>query len=312
MDILQREMSFDSCVSNERIFVRIIEPTDKANVKGVLQIAHGMAEHSLPYVDFAKYIALKGYAVAINDHLGHGKSVSAGGAYGYFGKGGCHNMEKDMYKLYTIMREDYPIVPYILMGHSMGSFLARSYTEQFGGQLRAAIYIGTCGDLNPAVFAAEKLLCKAILKKKGEKGHDPLFAKLSTEKYNKAFMPTRTAIDWISRDTAEVDTCLKDPLCNFDMTVSGYRDILYLQSEISSSEWYRKMPNIPILILSGDKDPVGDFGKGVKKVAQRLEKTGHNVRLRLYPDARHAILCEINKNEVYDEIANFLASVTAQ
>ena len=96
-------MSFDSSVNSERIFVRIIEPADKANVKAVLQIAHGMAEHSLLYVDFAKHIASNGYAVAINDHLGHGKSVSEGGAYGYFGKGGCQNMVKDMHKLYTLM-----------------------------------------------------------------------------------------------------------------------------------------------------------------------------------------------------------------
>lgn len=159
-------MSFDSSVNDERIFVRIIEPADKANVKAVLQIAHGMAEHSLLYVDFAKHIASNGYAVAINDHLGHGKSVSEGGAYGYFGKGGCQNMVKDMHKLYTLMREDYPAVPYIMMGHSMGSFLARSYTAQYGSELNAAIYLGTCGNLSPAVFAAEKLLGNAIVKKR--------------------------------------------------------------------------------------------------------------------------------------------------
>jgi len=312
VDILQREMSFDSSVNSERIFVRIIEPADKADVKAVLQIAHGMAEHSLLYVDFAKHIASNGYAVAINDHLGHGKSVSEGGAYGYFGKGGCQNMVKDMHKLYTLMRETYPTVPYIMMGHSMGSFLARSYTAQYGSELSAAIYLGTCGNLSPAVFAAEKLLGNAIVKKKGEKGHDPLFAKLSTGKYNQAFMPSRTANDWLSRDTAEVDKYTKDPLCGFDLTVSGYRDIVYLQAEISSAEWYKNMPDIPILILSGERDPVGDFGKGVKQVAEKLKKTGHNVRLVLYPEARHVVLCETNKDEVYDEIANFLASVTAE
>ena len=199
-----------------------------------------------------------------------------------------------------------------MMGHSMGSFLARSYTAQYGSELSAAIYLGTCGNLSPAVFAAEKLLGNAIVKKKGEKGHDPLFAKLSTGKYNQAFMPSRTANDWLSRDTAEVDKYTKDPLCGFDLTVSGYRDIVYLQAEISSAEWYKNMPDIPILILSGERDPVGDFGKGVKQVAEKLRKTGHNVRLVLYPEARHVVLCETNKDEVYDEIANFLASVTAE
>lgn len=308
MDILQREMSFDSCLSDERIFVRIVEPADHFNVKAVLQIAHGMAEHSLLYVDFAKQIASYGYAVVMNDHLGHGKSVASGGAYGYFGEGGCQNLIKDMHKLYKLIRQDYPDVPYFLLGHSMGSFLARSYTAQFGTELGGVIYIGTCGDAGAVVYTAEKLLANAIIKKKGAKSHDPLFAKLSTKTYNKAFEPARTPNDWISRDEAEVDIYTNDPLCGFDMTVSGYRDIVYLQAEVSSGGWYKKVPDIPILILSGDRDPVGSFGKGVKKVAEKLEKTGHNVRLVLYPQARHAILTETNRAEVYDEIVKFLES----
>lgn len=309
MDIVQREMSFDSCADDERIFARIIEPADKANVKAVLQIAHGMAEHSLLYVDFARQMAADGYVVAVNDHLGHGKSVSAGGAYGYFGKGGCQNLVKDMHKLYLLVHKDYPGVPYVLMGHSMGSFLARSYAVRYGGELAAVICMGTCGNPGAAVLAAQKRLSDAIVKKKGETSHDLLFAKLSTVKYNKAFTPFLTPNDWISRDEAEVDRYTKDPLCGFDLTASGYRDIVYLQAEISSSGWYKKMPQIPILLLSGEKDPVGDFGKGVRQVERRLKKTGHNVRLVLYPGARHALLSETNKQEVYDEIARFLASV---
>lgn len=308
MDILQREMSFDSCLSDERIFVRIVEPADHFNVKAVLQIAHGMAEHSLLYVAFAKQIASYGYAVVMNDHLGHGKSVASGGAYGYFGEGGCQNLIRDMHKLYKLIQQDYPDIPYFLLGHSMGSFLARSYTTQFGTELSGVIYIGTCGDAGTAVYTAEKLLANAIIKKRGAKSHDPFFAKLSTKTYNKAFEPARTPNDWISRDVAEVDIYTQDPLCGFDLTVSGYRDIIYLQAEVNSGVWYKKVPDIPILILSGDQDPVGSFGKGVKKVAEKLEKTGHNVRLVLYPQARHAILTETNRTEVYDEIVNFLES----
>jgi alpha-beta hydrolase superfamily lysophospholipase len=311
LDILQKEMSFDSCLNEERIFARIIEPADRYNVKAVLQIAHGMAEHSLLYVDFAKYLAAQGYAVVINDHLGHGKSVASGGAYGYFGEGGCQNLVKDMHKLYTLIRQEYPNTPYILLGHSMGSFLVRSYTAQFGKELTAAVFVGTCGNAGAAVYSAEKILAGSLIKKKGEKGHHPLFAKLSTQKYNQAFLPARTPNDWISRDPAEVDRYTNDPLCGFDLTVSGYRDIVILQEEISSSRWYRKVPDIPILILSGEKDPVGDFGKGVKKVAQNLKKTGHTVSLILYPEARHAVLIETNKSQVYHDVLDFLDSVTS-
>lgn len=305
-------MSFDSCLGDERIFVRILEPVDRCNAKAVLQIAHGMAEHSLLYVNFAKHIASQGYAVVMNDHLGHGKSVASGSAYGYFGDGGCQNLIQDMHKLYKIIRQDYPEIPYFLLGHSMGSFLARSYTAQFGKELNGAIYIGTCGDAGAAVYSAEKLLANAIIKKKGPKAHDPLFAKLSTQQYNKSFQPSRTPNDWISRDIAEVDIYTNDPLCGFDLTVSAYRDIVNLQAEVSSGEWFKKVPDIPLLILSGDQDPVGNFGKGVKKVAARLRKTGHDVRVVLYPQARHAILTETNKSEVYEEILNFLNRLTAK
>lgn len=309
MDILNREMSFDSCVDDERIFVRIIEPADKQNVKAVLQIAHGMAEHSLLYVDFAKHIASNGYAVAINDHLGHGKSVSSGGAYGYFGKGGCQNMVDDMHKLHILMRKDYPQVPYILMGHSMGSFLARAYTSQFKGELNGAIYSGTCGNHGKMNLALEKAISNAIVKKKGEKSHDKIFAKLSTVKFNSAFAPFRTPDDWLSSDTNEVDKYTQDPLCGFDLTSSAYRDIAYLQSQISSSSWYKNVPDIPILMISGARDPVGEFGKGVKYVADRLKKSGHDVRLVIYPKASHVVLCETNKSEAYDEISKFLEDI---
>ena len=309
IDTLQRELSFDSCSGNERISVRIVEPADRFQVRAVLQIAHGMAEHSLLYMDFAAYMASRGFAVAVNDHLGHGKSVSSGGAYGYFGPGGCQSMVTDMHKLSYLMKLDYPSLPYFLMGHSMGSFLARSYTAQYGNELAGVIYLGTGAGPGPLMLKAQLAFANGVVKKKGPLAHDPMFMKLSTGQFNKAFAPNRTENDWLSRDEKEVDRYTNDPLCGFSLTVSGYRDILALESEINQSGWYRAVPDLPILIASGDKDPVGDFGKGARKVAEGLKKTGRNVTFKLYPGARHVLLCETNKDEVYADIAGFLESI---
>lgn len=309
MKLLQKEMSFESNADGERIFVRILEPADRNNVKGVLQIAHGMAEHSLLYMDFAAYMASNGFAVAINDHLGHGKSVSTGGSYGYFGEDGPDNLLKDMHKLYEIMRYDYPYQPYLLLGHSMGSFLARVYSARYGGDLSAVIYLGTCGPMQRSISAGRRTFAEAKRKKFGSRAHDSAFARHSTQRYNGAFAPNRTKFDWLSRDEAFVDRFGSDPLCGFDLTISGYCDILALQEQINTSRWFHSVPKgLPILLMSGSRDPLGNFGKGIRQLAQRLVRTGHDVQLILYPEARHTLLCETNREEVYQDILTFCTS----
>ncbi len=310
MEVLQREMSFESKMENERIFVRISEPAEKSQVKAVLQIVHGMAEHSLLYMEFADFLASHGYAVAVNDHLGHGKSVSSGGSYGYFGPLGMEAVLADLHKLYEYMREEYPDVPYCMMGHSMGSFLCRDYTARYGTDLSGAVYMGTCGPQNPVLLAGELRLADHYVKKLGPRSHHPLFAKLSTERFNKAFAPNRTSADWITRDQAEVDKYVADPLCGFDFTVSAYRELIWLQKVISEDSWLERVPKpLPLLLISGDKDPLGNCGKGILKLKQRLERTGHTVQMILYPGARHALITETNKKEVYGDLKKFLDSL---
>jgi alpha-beta hydrolase superfamily lysophospholipase len=310
LEIVERELSFDSCVDSERIFVRMFEPKEQENIRAVVQIAHGMAEHSLGYVPFCKYLASNGFAVAINDHLGHGKSVSTGSTYGYFGTGGTDNLIGDMHKLACMEQGVHPGKPYFLIGHDMGSLLAREYTVRYGSDLTGAVYIGTCGPVSNPICGAELRFASHMIRKKGALAHDPIFKRLSTQQYNKHFAPNRTENDWISRDKKAVDQYMEDPLCGFDLTVSGYRDILELQRRVSSAQWFHLVPDIPMLICSGDHDPIGENGKGPLRVAKHLQRAGKTkVEVKLYPGARHAVLAETNSQEVFEKIVSFFQEI---
>ena len=311
MEYTTKEMSYDASSGEGRIFARGFAPADKNAVRGILQIAHGMAEHSLRYESFAKYLVAKGFVVCVNDHAGHGKSAVDEESFGYFGPGGYQNLVKDMNKLRRIIQEDFPSAPYMLMGHSMGSFLARRYLSDYGEGVSAAVLCGTSAGFSPAVMKMGLAYANRIVMKKGPKAHDDHLKKLTTGGYNRSFQPARTENDWLSRDEAQVDLYNQDPLCGFDFTVSGYRDLVTLLFDVNKPQWFRSVPtDFPILMVSGDQDPVGDFGKGVRKVYHRLVKTGHDVKLILYPGGRHEILNETNREQVYEDIASFLLKAT--
>lgn len=302
-------MTFEATDGENRIFARIFEPAQKQEAKAILQIAHGMAEHSQRYEAFGRYLANDGFVVCVNDHAGHGRSVPEGGSFGYFGEGGYHNLTADMDKLRRLVQADYPNLPYVLMGHSMGSFLSRSYVTQYAAGIRAAIFCGTSAGLPGPAMKVGETLANVLVKRKGPKAYDKRLQALTTGGYNKKFEPARTENDWLTRDEAEVDKYNEDVLCGFPFTTSGYRELIRLLSDVNTADWYRAVPDIPILLIAGDKDPVGDFGKGVSKVAQKLTKTGHRVTLKLYPDCRHELLNELNKQEVYQDVHAFLEAV---
>ncbi|MFR1479998.1 MAG: alpha/beta fold hydrolase [Hydrogeniiclostridium mannosilyticum] len=273
MDVLHREISFESCVENERIFVRIVEPADRFQIRGILQIAHGILATVALLCRYVEQAAVAVMTISLR------KSVSSGGSYGYFGEGGCRNLVEDMHKLSHLLQEEYSEKPLILMGHSMGSFLARSYCAKYGNELAGAVFMGTCGNPGKAVLSVERAVAEGKIRRLGKKAHDPLFAKLSTERFNHYFAPVQTPNDWVTSDLGEAKRYTEDPLCGFDLTVSAYRDILDLQAEISAPEWFERVPKeLNIFLLAGQKDPVGNFGKGVRWVAEKLKKTGHQVR----------------------------------
>ena len=273
--------------------------------RAVVQIVHGVAEYAGRYDHFARYLTEHGFVVCGEDHLGHGKTVDDG-KYGYFGKkDGWTLVTADIRQLRVIMGEKYPGIPYFLLGHSMGSFLARTYLCQFPGTVDGCILSGT-GQEKPALVAAGKAVASAICAARGPETVSTLVDKLSLGAYNDQFKPTRTTADWICRDEAVVDAYLKDPFCTFKPTAGMFRDMMGGLQLIASEKALSRMdPRTPVYLFSGDQDPVGSNGAGVKKVYGFFKDHGTaDLTMKLYPGGRHEMLNEINKGEVY---ANVLA-----
>ncbi|MBR3869855.1 MAG: alpha/beta hydrolase [Clostridia bacterium] len=310
MIINKKEFLFRSSSDLCDIFACSYFPDKNVELKGVVQIAHGMAEHHERYEDFIEFLNKNGYAVYINDHLGHGKSVANDKQLGYFGeKDGYLNLVKDMKKLTKIISKECPDLPVILFGHSMGSMLARIYTEKYGKNLKAAVYCGTCGS-NPAAKPGIAIV-KTIAKIKGDHYRSEFINKLAFGSYNKKFTPQRTAFDWLTTDNDIVDKYINDPYCGFLFTTYGYRDLMSMIVEINRSDWYTSVPlDLPIYLIAGEDDPVGNYGKGIKEVYGGLVDTNHtDVSIKLFSGARHEILNEKNKEEVYKNILSWLNTV---
>lgn len=282
--------------------------TPEGEPRAVLQLVHGVAEHMGRYDHFARFLTEHGFAVCGEDHLGHGKTGAEDGKFGYFGeKDGWQLVTADVHQLRELMGKKYPGVPYFIMGHSMGSFLTRTYLCRYPGTVDGAILSGT-GQEKAALVGGGKLLASLIGRMKGMDYVSTLVNDLSLGAYNKQFKPNRTTADWISRDTAVVDKYLADPFCTFIPTVGMYRDMLGGLQYISSSQALSQMdPDTPVYLFSGDKDPVGSNGAGVKKVHGYFQKYGtKDLTLKFYPEGRHEMLNETNKDQVYADVLAWL------
>lgn len=305
MDFLTNEFTFRSASDLCDIFAQSAAPADFGAVKGVVQIAHGMAEYSNRYARFAMELCKHGYAVYINDHLGHGASVADEDARGYFGENGAESLVEDMKQLNDIARQEYPNVPVFLFGHSMGSFLARKYTAKYGHTLDGVIYCGTSGT-NPAAGIGIALT-NFLIRRQGILARSAFVDNMAFGTYNKK-TEKKTKFDWLSRDEKEVEKYLHDENCGFLFTLGGFVTLFSLLKEVSARVWYNAVPtDLQILLVSGDKDPVGEYGKGVTEVYKTLRKTGHtNTVMKLYPEARHELLNEVNREEVTADLLHWL------
>ena len=281
--------------------------TPDGEPRAVVQIVHGVAEYAGRYDHFARFLAEHGFVVCGEDHLGHGKTVNDG-KYGYFAKkDGWTLVTSDVRQLRVLMGERCPGVPYFLLGHSMGSFLARTYLCQFPGTVDGCILSGT-GQEKPALVAAGKAVANMVCALKGPEAVSGLIDQLSLGAYNKQFKPNRTSADWICRDEAVVDVYLKDPFCTFKPTAGMFRDMMDGLQLISSEQALSRMdPRTPVYLFSGDQDPVGSNGEGVKKVYGFFKDHGTaDLTMKLYPGGRHEMLNEINKGEVYADVLAWL------
>ena len=306
MGITVREKRFPSATKICDIRYRVWEPDDP---RGAVQLTHGMAEHIDRYEPFAMYLAQNGFLVYGMDMASHGKSLRADKPRGFFGEeSGWDALIEDMRTLRRSVMTEHAALPSVLFGHSMGSFLARSYAARYGSDFQGYVFSGTAG-ANPAVSIG-MLIAKSQIKK--GKGYEPseLLAKLSFGSYNKAFRNPRTAFDWLSANEKNVDAYVADEACGYDFTPYGFVTLMTGLKEISNARWAERLPDRPVLLIAGDCDPVGANGKGVRQVQQWLQRANRQVDLKLYAGSRHEVLNEDNRLEVYADILLFLETIT--
>lgn len=272
--------------------------------KAIIQLSHGMAEHINRYNDFANVLVENGFDVYGNDHRGHGKTGEKQGLMGFLAEqDGFSKTATDLHTITTHIKQTQPHKPVFLFGHSMGSFLARHYIQIYSYDIDGVILTGTGYTKKPLITLAKSIA--AILPKKEA---SPFMNKLVFENFNKHIQHPKTSFDWLSRDQKEVETYINDSYCGFIPTGRFFYDLMtgleYIQSD-KQNKMIRH--DLPVLIMSGDADPVGSYEQGVWKTVQLYEKAGlQSVQVSLYNDARHELLHEINKEEVYQTTLQWL------
>jgi alpha-beta hydrolase superfamily lysophospholipase len=267
-----------------------------------------MAEHSARYARLAEALTGAGYAVYASDHRGHGQTCVDDDDHGFFAEsGGWDLVVSDLRAVTRFARDENPRLPMFLVGHSMGSFLARAYVIEDSRELAGLVLSGTAGD--PGVLGkAGHLVARAEAAVRGRRHVSPMLNTLSFGQYNANFKPTRTDFDWLSRDETEVDLYVADALCGRVFTSGFWVDLLGGLGPINDRRQVARVRrDLPILLLSGDKDPVGDGGKGPRAVREQYAEVGvTDVTCTLYPGARHEIFNEVNRDEVTADLTAWL------
>lgn len=304
---MKNEFYFPSKDGNTEIHT--IEWKPEGEVKAVLQLCHGMVEYIDRYDEFAQYLCRQGYYVVGNDHLGHGKSVQSKSEYGFFNeKYGNACVIGDIHTLRQRTEKKYPDVPYFMLGHSMGSLLLRQYMQMYGNGLQGAIIMGVVADQNKFTLMMGRRLCRLLAAFRGWHYRSKLVDNLAIGQYNKAFKPARTRADWVTSDQEKLDAYVADPLCSFVFTVNAYYHMFTgMLTLIKKESAYLIPKDLPVLVTAGADDPVGNFGKGVRKIYEQYKMAGmSDVTLRLYAGDRHELLNETDRSQVYKDLYDWL------
>lgn len=299
----KEEFYFDSRDGKSKIHAVRYLPEQEQPVC-VVQIIHGMAEYVERYEEFARFLTEKGCVVTGEDHLGHGKSIQEGVPAGYF----CEQdpatvVVRDVHRLKKLTQQTYPSVPYLIIGHSMGSFILRNYLCRYGSGITGAVIMGTGMQpsgllkVSKALAAVQKLLF-------GSKHVSRLIDKAAFGSYNKRIERPGSTFDWLSRDREQVDKYISDPLCGFVFTVNGFQTLFELISRVQQKENLEKIPKeLPVLVVSGTDDPVGEYGKGVRRAYDSLINLGmQKVTLKLFEGGRHELLNETDRENVMQQL----------
>ena len=278
--------------------------------RAVLQMTHGMVEYIGRYEELARFLAGQGIAAVGHDHLGHGGTAATKEDYGYFGRPDGNRLLLDDIFAVTRWAKALPALaglPWFLLGHSMGSFYARQYLREHGGELSGAILMGTGWQPRAAALAG-RALCHLLAAFKGWHYRSKLVDGMAFGSYNRSFAPARTSKDWLNRDGREVDRYLADERCSFRFTLNGYDSLFTGLARLCDRRLLAQVPkDLPLLFLSGADDPVGSRGKGVERAAQSLRDAGvRHIAVKLYPAARHELLLELNRQEVFADIQAFM------